>query len=131
MPKTATIERRKANAAVLEPVASLLDALDRPLIVSDRRGRLLFKNLHAHEFVRGLTSTDEEVNLFKDILTGDATVTLRKLTEGQQEVIPPFNLSASNACVGCPNSIGWPSISNRLLPTCNRKRRTCGRPCKS
>lgn len=90
MPKTVMIERRKANAAVLEPVASLLDALDRPLIVSDRRGRLLFKNLHAHEFVRGLTSTDEEVNLFKDILTGDATVTLRKLTEGQQEVTLPL-----------------------------------------
>ena len=90
MPKSETIERPKGSEAVLDPVASLLDALDRPLIVADRGGRLLFKNLHAHEFVRSLTAPDKsEVNLFRDILTGDPEVTLRKLTEGQQEVTLP------------------------------------------
>jgi len=90
VPKSETIERPKGSEAVLDPVASLLDALDRPLIVADRGGRLLFKNLHAHEFVRSLTAPDKsEVNLFRDILTGDPEVTLRKLTEGQQEVTLP------------------------------------------
>jgi len=89
--KSGTIERPKGSEAVLDPVASLLDALDRPLLVADRGGRLLFKNLHAHEFVRSLSAPDKsEVNLFRDILTGDSKVTLRKLTEGQQEVTLPI-----------------------------------------
>lgn len=90
MPKSATIERAKPNEAVLQPVASLLDALDRPLIVSDRNGRLLFKNLHAHEYIRALPSVAEDLNLFKHLLTGDSKKTLRQLTDGQQEVILPL-----------------------------------------
>jgi signal transduction histidine kinase len=91
VPKSATMERPKRGQAVLEPVASLLDALDRPLIVADRSGRLLFKNLHAYEIVRSLPGSEKsEVNLFRNILTGDAKTTLRKLTEGQQEVVLPL-----------------------------------------
>ena len=87
MAKSATIERPKGAEAVLEPIASLLDALDRPLLVSDRNGRLLYRNLHADEFVRKLTVSDKsDVNLFRDVLAVEAKPTLRKLTEGQQEV---------------------------------------------
>ncbi|HKQ87017.1 MAG TPA: HAMP domain-containing sensor histidine kinase [Candidatus Acidoferrales bacterium] len=112
MPKSATFERPQGSDAVLEPVASLLDALDRPLIVSDRSGRLLFKNLHAHEFVRGLTATDKsEVNLFRDILTGDAAVTLRKLTEGQQEItLPLLTDSAMRARMRWLPELDWLAV---------------------
>jgi signal transduction histidine kinase len=96
MAEPATIERSKANEAVLQPVASLLDALDRPLLVSDRSGRVLFKNLHAHEFVRTIQPKDEvEANLFTDIVTGDRKLILRQLTEGQQEVILPVTSDAA------------------------------------
>jgi signal transduction histidine kinase len=96
MAEPATIERSKANEAVLQPVASLLDALDRPLLVSDRSGRVLFKNLHAHEFVRTVQPKDEvEANLFTDIVTGDRKLILRQLTEGQQEVILPVSSDAA------------------------------------
>jgi signal transduction histidine kinase len=96
MAEPATIERSKANEAVLQPVASLLDALDRPLLVSDRSGRVLFKNLHAHEFVRTIQPKDEvEANLFTDIVTGDRKLILRQLTEGQQEVILPVSSDAA------------------------------------
>jgi signal transduction histidine kinase len=95
LPKSATIERAKPNEAVLQPVASLLDALDRPLIVSDRNGRLLFKNLHAHEYIRALPSVIEDLNLFKHLLSGDPKKTLRQLTDGQQEVNLPLAADAA------------------------------------
>jgi signal transduction histidine kinase len=85
--KASTVERPKPTENVLQPVASLLDALDRPLLVTDRAGRLLFKNLHAHEFVRPLKPADgTELNLFTDIVVGDRKTILSQLTEGQQEV---------------------------------------------
>ena len=92
MPKPATIEHAKSNEAVLQPVASLLDALDRPLVVSDRNGRLLFKNLHGHEYIRTLPAPPDgdEPNLFKHLLSGDSKKTSRQLIDGQQEVILPL-----------------------------------------
>lgn len=112
MPKSATIERPKGAEAILEPVASLLDALDRPLLVADRAGRLLFKNLHAHEFVRSLPVPDKaEVNLFKNVLSGDPKATLRKLTEGQQEVTLPLATdSAMRARVRWLPELDWLAV---------------------
>jgi signal transduction histidine kinase len=90
--KSATIERpKKSSEGVLQPVASLLDALDRPLLVSDRDGRILFKNLHAHEYVRTLPAPDKsELNLFADLLAGDRKAILKQLAEGQQELNLPL-----------------------------------------
>jgi signal transduction histidine kinase len=89
--KSGTIDRPKANEAVLQPVASLLDALDRPLIVSDRNGRLLFKNLHAHEFVRGIQPPEKgELNLFGDILSAERTQIMKQLAEGEHEILLPL-----------------------------------------
>lgn len=112
MAKSATIERPKGAEAVLEPVAALLDALDRPLLVADRAGRLLFKNLHAHEFVRNLPVADKsEVNLFKNVLSVDPKATLRKLTEGQQEVtLPLAGDSAMRARVRWLPELDWLAV---------------------
>src|SRR5690348_17533638 len=106
------------------------------MIVSDRSGRLLFKNLHAHEFVRGLPTTDEEVNLFRDILTGDATVTLRKLTDGQQEVtLPLISDSAMRARVRWLPELDWLAVYLEpappdLQPERSEERRV-GKECRS
>jgi signal transduction histidine kinase len=96
VPKSATVERPKGSEGVLQPVASLLDALDRPLLVSDRNGRLLFKNLHAHEFVRTLPVSEKaDLNLFTDILAADRKPILKQLSEGQQQIYLPIPADAA------------------------------------
>jgi signal transduction histidine kinase len=68
-------------------LASLLDAIDRPLIVADRTGTPLFINLHAQDILlsRGVdTSTDP--NLFRDVLNVERKEILGRLESGQQEV---------------------------------------------
>ena len=49
MTKTSTVEKQASRQAGFQLVASLLDAVDRPLLVTDRRGQLLFTNLHAQD----------------------------------------------------------------------------------
>jgi signal transduction histidine kinase len=94
--KAATIERSKSHEGVLQPVTSLLDALDRPLIVSDRSGRLLFKNLHAHEFVRKLDASEgADLNLFTDILGVDPPGILKQFAEGEREISLPLTADAA------------------------------------
>ena len=85
------MDRPKAREGVLQPVASLLDALDRPLLVTDRTGKLLFKNLHAHEFVRTLHPADDgELNLFRDLLQADAAAVMNQLAGGEHQVSLPL-----------------------------------------
>ena len=76
--------------AIFQPVASLLDALDRPLLVADRKGRFLFKNLHAYEFLRvQFPNKETEPTLFGDVLKDKAPEVLKQLARGDQEVIVP------------------------------------------
>jgi signal transduction histidine kinase len=77
-----------AEDTVFQPVASLLDALDRPLLVANRKGRILFKNLHAYEFLRThVTPKDTEPSLFGDILKDRAPEILKQLAQGDHEVV--------------------------------------------
>jgi len=71
-------------------VASLLDAIDRPLLVSDRGGQILFVNLHAQDFLRssGLDGKNS-ADLFVDILASDRKEVLSKLESGEQGVNLP------------------------------------------
>lgn len=78
----------KAQAqGVFQLVASLLDVLDRPMIVSDRLGHILFANLQAQDKLnaQGL-ALQQEVNLFSDILRTDRKEILTQLESGQQDV---------------------------------------------
>ncbi len=83
-------EATNAQASVqptFQLVASLLDALDRPLLVSDRTGSVLFTNLHA----RDALNTEElnaktDLNLFRDILRADHKAILKKLEGGEHEI---------------------------------------------
>jgi hypothetical protein len=52
--KSLTAEKQASRQAVFQLVASLLDALDRPLLVTDRRGQLLFTNTHAEDALQAL-----------------------------------------------------------------------------
>jgi len=85
------MEKKAVGPASFQLVASLLDALDRPLMVSDRTGHVLFTNLHAQDALNAKTLFSRaDVNLFRDLLAVDRHEILRQLESGEQEVSLPF-----------------------------------------
>lgn len=104
MPKSMTLEKQAAGQASFQLVASVLDALDRPLLVSDRGGQILFSNLHAQDRLRaqGLHGKPA-LNLFQDVLHADRKEVLRQLEGGEQEV----SLSIEPAETKCRARIRW------------------------
>lgn len=68
-------------------MSSLLDALDKPLLVTDRSGRVLFANLHAQNSVQwDAVENGAQPNLFRDVLHVDAKGLFGQLEGGEQEV---------------------------------------------
>jgi len=96
--KDLTVEQHVTGQAALPVVASLLDALDRPLLVSDRSGRILFTNLHAQDRLgsSGLNHK-QSVNLFADIFRCDRKEILAQLESGEQEVSLPLGSLQENS----------------------------------
>src|SRR5271154_246037 len=89
-----TAEKQATNQVSFQLIASLLDAIDRPLLVSDRSGKILFTNLHAQDALsdRGLGAKPEP-NLFHDILHANRTDILGQLEGGEQEVNLPLEFA--------------------------------------
>src|ERR1700757_3452346 len=83
--------------AVLSLVTSLLDAFDRPLLVANRGGRILFTNLHAQDMLgaRGLDIASD-LNIFTEFLNTDGKSVLTQLQAGEQEVSLPFAQAEGN-----------------------------------
>lgn len=93
MPETLTTTHQAGNQAAFQVLASLLDALDRPLVVSRRDGRVLFSNLHAQDALGSLLNAKPEANLFRDILQCDRNRVLSQLESGEQELRLPLECS--------------------------------------
>lgn len=91
MQKSLTTEPQVNGQAVLQVVASLLDAFDRPLVVADRVGRVLYSNVQAQGMLSS-SRPDEKggQNLFTDLLQADSKPILGQLEDGQQEVVVSF-----------------------------------------
>jgi len=90
--KSLTIEQQAIGQAALPLVSSLLDALDRPLVVSNRGGRVLFANLHAQDRMTSSGLNEKEsINLFTDILQRDRREIMAQLESGEQEVSLPLD----------------------------------------
>jgi signal transduction histidine kinase len=89
--KSLTTEPQVNGQAVLQVVASLLDAFDRPLVVADRVGRVLYSNVQAQGMLSS-GSPDEKggQNLFTDLLRADGKSILSQLEDGRQEVAVSF-----------------------------------------
>jgi signal transduction histidine kinase len=85
-----TVESSPSGQQAFQLVASLLDTLDRPLVVADRRGRVLFTNLHAQDFLKTMGLTSQELNLFPEILRADHGDILGQLEGGEQELSLPI-----------------------------------------
>jgi signal transduction histidine kinase len=88
----AEVEQLTGGSLPFSVLASLLDALDRPLLVSDRGGRILFANLRAQRCLnaRGIVSPTQ-VNLFSELLHIDPKVILGQIEGGEQEVDLPVD----------------------------------------
>src|SRR6185437_6847803 len=71
-------------------MSSLLDSLDKPLLVADRAGRILFANLHAQDFMQWSDTDEARPNLLNDVLRGDAGSLFGQLERGEQEVNLPI-----------------------------------------
>ncbi len=85
--KLVTAEQQAVSQQVFQLVASLLDSLDRPLMVTDRAGQLLFANLHAHDTLKAKgKNTSDGFNLFTGLLLVDRRQILAQLEGGEQEV---------------------------------------------
>ncbi len=89
MSGSATVEQSSSGQQAFQLVASLLDTLDRPLLVADRRGRILFTNLHAQDLLKAMGLTSPELNLFPDVLQADHAGILSQLEGGEQEINLP------------------------------------------
>jgi signal transduction histidine kinase len=98
LPNTASVEQQANNQHVFQLVASLLDAFDRPLIVSDRQGKVLFTNFHAQDLInrKGL-GQKASVDLFTDVLGTDRKEVLKQLESGEQELTIAIDWSPGNS----------------------------------
>jgi signal transduction histidine kinase len=92
------LDPQVGNQAVLHLVSSLLDAVDRPLLVADRNGRILFGNLHAQDKLRshGFDSRPD-LNLFDQILRTDRKDIFSRLESGEQEIAIPLAYDDGNS----------------------------------
>jgi signal transduction histidine kinase len=92
--KQAQVEQPSQAVTLLGVMASLLDAMDRPLLVADRVGTVLFANVHAQDrLTAGGFPPSDQLNLFRDLLKADARSILGQLERGEQEVVLPVATS--------------------------------------
>ena len=85
-----TMEPAASGSQVFQLVASLLDTVDRPLMVADRRGRILFTNLHAQDLLKAMGLSGPDFRLFPDVLQADHAGILSQLEGGEQEISLPI-----------------------------------------
>ncbi len=104
MSRNGTAEKPSPSQINFQLVASLLDAVDRPLLVAERTGQLLFSNLHAQDALqsRGI-QYKADLNLFRDVLGVDRKQILEQLEDGIHEV----NLPLRGAAGGAHARIRW------------------------
>src|SRR5690348_17901903 len=87
------MEPAASGSQVFQLVASLLDTVDRPLMVADRRGRILFTNLHAQDLLKTMGLSGPDFRLFPDVLQADHAGILSQLEGGEQEISLPIERS--------------------------------------
>jgi len=94
----ATVEQQSSGSLPISLVASLLNTLDRPLLVAEREGRIRFVNLRAQQFLNlPALPAPTELNLFQDLLHVDAQGILAQLDGQGQEVDLPVACAEGSA----------------------------------
>ena len=87
MQRSAVVEQPARGSLPFSLVASLLNTLDRPLLVAERGGSIVFANLRAQRCLnaRGFSSA-ASVNLFTELLHIDPKVIFGQIESGEHEV---------------------------------------------
>ncbi|MGA8234495.1 MAG: HAMP domain-containing sensor histidine kinase [Candidatus Acidiferrales bacterium] len=95
----ATGAEAKANSGIdFHITASLLDAVDRPVIVSERGGKILCSNLYAQDFLHSsFPPSKSPLNLFQDVLKMDSHGLMNQFEGGEQEVDLPLQTATGKA----------------------------------
>ena len=79
--------QKNSQTVSLALVSSLLDALDRPVFVAERSGRLILASLQSRPYLESLGFFDlERINLFNDLLHTDPRDILGRIESGQHEL---------------------------------------------
>jgi len=86
LPESLTAGPPPRSQSAFQVVSGLLDAVDRPLLVSNRDGKILFSNLYAQDLLTQHVGANNDPNLFRDILKCERDVVLGLLERGEQEL---------------------------------------------
>src|SRR5262249_42100117 len=79
-----TAEMRFPTAVPVSAVRGIIGAIDKPVLVADRAGRILAVNEAAkHLFGFPVDSEVEKLNLFEDLLKWDASAVMDELSSGK------------------------------------------------
>jgi signal transduction histidine kinase len=82
------VDQQPVAQTVFQLMGSLLDGFDRPLVVADRGGNILFANLQAQDHLNSPGGeTRSSLNLFSDYLHVERGGVIRRLQSGEQEVV--------------------------------------------
>lgn len=82
------VDQQPVAQTVFQLMGSLLDGFDRPLVVADRGGNILFANLQAQDLLNSSGSEPgSNLNLFSDYLHEESGGVVRRLQSGEQEVV--------------------------------------------
>jgi signal transduction histidine kinase len=88
----------------LEFVDVLIDMLEKPLVVAERRGNLLLANVRARECLKLQGHNDiEGLNLFSDVLRKDSNEIFSKIESGENE----FEFRAERGALNSPARMQW------------------------
>jgi signal transduction histidine kinase len=88
--KNSSVETHTSGPTLFGLMSSLLDALDKPLFVADRSGRILFANLHAQDVMQWNEVDGAKPNVLRDMMQVDAKSLFSQLERGEQEVNLPI-----------------------------------------
>jgi signal transduction histidine kinase len=90
LPESLTASPPPRSQSAFQVVSGLLDAVDRPLLVSNRDGKILFSNLYAQDLLTEYMGSNSDPNLFVEILKCERNVVLGLLERGEQELEFPL-----------------------------------------
>ncbi len=97
MTKLEAAEQTPERMLAMTQVVNLLDSIERPILVSERGGRVVLANQNAQRYIaeRGLPSVGK-LNLFQDVLKLDPMSVFGQLESGEHEIALPMTSSDGN-----------------------------------
>jgi len=79
-------------------IASLLDLMDQPILISDRSGKILQSNMRGRKrLAEHGFSVESNLNLFSDLLRADPSVIADRIEAGEQQIDSSFECCGGKA----------------------------------